>query len=306
MTATASRTDGPRRILVPGADGLIGSALVDALAGTADVYALSRRPTPAVDDLAHLVPCDLARPGFTESLPEGVDTVVHLAQSRRYREFPEGAPDVFAVNVASTAALLDWARRTGVARFVLGSSGGIQRLRADRDVDEASPLDFYLASKQAAELLSAAYGAALTVVVLRFFFVYGPAQRPSMLLPRLVRSVALGDPVVLEGEDGMRCNPLHVDDAVRAISRAALLDAGASMDVAGPDTWSLRRIAERIGAGLGRTPVFKTVPDAAPKDLVGDVGPMTTLLGPPEVPLEDGLVELCRSYAEEPGRPAAG
>ena len=50
---------------------------------------------------------------------------MHLAQSPRYRDFPEGALDVFEVNVGSTQRLLDWACRQGVKRFIYASSGGV-------------------------------------------------------------------------------------------------------------------------------------------------------------------------------------
>jgi nucleoside-diphosphate-sugar epimerase len=233
---------------------------------------------------------DLARPGWTEGLPAGIETVVHLAQSGRFRQFPEGAADVFAVNVASTAALLDWARRSGVRRVVLASSGGLGEVGAPGR--EPGTLGYYLASKRAAELLAGAYQGELVVVVLRFFFAYGPGQRADMLLPRLVRSVATGQPVVLHGPDGLRCNPVHVADAAAAVGRATALPESGTYDVAGPDTWTLRQVADCIGAALGQDPVFDVSPCDPPGDLVGDVARSAPVLGTPVVGLADGLAEL--------------
>jgi nucleoside-diphosphate-sugar epimerase len=45
-----------------------------------------------------------------------IDVVMHLAVSRRHREFPEAALDMFNVIVAITAHLLDFARKAGVRR----------------------------------------------------------------------------------------------------------------------------------------------------------------------------------------------
>src|SRR5215213_4375742 len=102
------------RLLVTGVTGFTGSALVRALAERGEtVYALHRPGGAPLERLkgVELVEQDLSSP-LGEGLPE-VDAVVHLAQSRRYREFPEGAADVFEVNASATARLLDWARLVG-------------------------------------------------------------------------------------------------------------------------------------------------------------------------------------------------
>ena len=58
-------------------------------------------------------------------LPSHIDGVLHLAQSHAYRDFPAGAVDMFRVNVASTASLLEYARRAGASRFYLASTGSV-------------------------------------------------------------------------------------------------------------------------------------------------------------------------------------
>ena len=50
---------------------------------------------------------------FASQLPAAIDVVVHLAQSSQYRGFPDTAPDIFAVNTAATARLLDVAAERG-------------------------------------------------------------------------------------------------------------------------------------------------------------------------------------------------
>ena len=114
-----------------------------------------------------------------DTLPSAVDAVVHLAQSPAYKHFPEGAPDVFAVNVASTFALLDYARRASARSFVLASTGGIYDYSpAPIDEDAAlAPSSHYFRSKYAAEVLMESYADLMATIALRFFFVYGPGQR---------------------------------------------------------------------------------------------------------------------------------
>src|SRR5437870_2140671 len=105
------------RILITGATGFIGRHLVERLRAQHELYCIARAIPPAVSDRVFWVKDDLAV-GLNEGqLPSRLDAVVHLAQSSRYRDFPEGARDVFAINVRSTFDLLEYARRSGARSF---------------------------------------------------------------------------------------------------------------------------------------------------------------------------------------------
>jgi nucleoside-diphosphate-sugar epimerase len=123
-----------------------------------------------------------------------------------------------------------------------------------------------------------------------------------MFLPRLVRSVLDGRPVVLRGTDGLRCNPVHVSDAVRGLLGSCRLEQSDCFDVAGPEVRSLRQIAVMIGTELGRAPQLEVV-DGAQPDLIGRVGRMSALFGAPRVSLAEGLAELCGHHGRMEGEP---
>jgi UDP-glucose 4-epimerase len=273
-------------VLITGASGFVGRHVVAAMEPTEEVWALAHAAVPADHRGAHWITADLASSAFVTTLPARVDTVVHLAQSAHYRDFPERAADIFAVNAASTALLLDWAQRAGVRRFILASAGGANR------VTPAAGLDYYLATKRCAELLTASYRTQFAVTVLRFFFVYGAGQRPTMLMPRLVDAVRDGRPVTLSGEHGLRLNPIHVSDAVRAVVRATEIDATQEFDVAGPEVLTLRAIADIISDKLGRKPQYVADVSGKPDDLIGDIRAMCEQLAAPRVRFEDGVDDL--------------
>lgn len=295
-------------VLVTGATGLLGFKLICLLAEKHDVTAIARKPptgtgtgtrtgTAAAANVRWLVH-DLARPMLPADLPARVDVVVHLAQSRRFREFPTGAPDIFAVNVAATAALLDWAVAAGASQFILASTGGVYGpSREPHHEDEppaASPPSFYAASKRAAEVLTTSYCSQFSVCVLRPFFIYGPGQDPGMLVPRLVERVRSGGTITLDGLDGMRFNPIHVSDAAAAVVAAIDHQSSSVVNIAGPEVISLRHAVSLIGACMGRPPHIESRTDVEPVDVVGDTSRMTALLGAPRIRLADVLVELCR------------
>ena len=280
-------------VLVTGAGGFVGRVLVPHLAQRCAVVAVVR-PGGAAPSAADVVELDLSVPLRRERLPARIDAVIHLAQSPRYREFPEGAADMLAVNVDSTVALAEYARSAGARSFVFASSGGIYGTgpRPFRESDPPAPPNFYLASRTAAEALVLPYGAFFATIALRFFFVYGPGQR-GMLVASLAERITSGSPVTVQGDPGLRLNPIFVDDAVRVIDAALELEAPAVLNVAGEEVVSLTELARLLGEAAGRTPVIEHTPAAAGADVVADVTRLRRVLAvAPRTSLRDGLARV--------------
>jgi UDP-glucose 4-epimerase len=280
-----------QKIVVTGGSGLIGKRFLADLSHRAEVIAIGRH-NPSIGDVSW-VPHNFSETNLPE-LPRDVDSVVYLAQSEHFREFPQQAQDIFEVNVATVQRMLDWARMSGVSRFILASSGGVygygeDAFHEDDAVPSIDPLGYYLASKQCSELLAGSYAECFRVVILRFFFVYGPGQKKSMLIPRLIDSVVSGRPITLQGPDGIRLNPIFVNDASNAICHALELTNSHTINVAGPEVLSLREIGTLIGQAVGRQPVFDCEQNAVPRHLSGDISKMCKLLVPPQVSFVDGL-----------------
>lgn len=267
-------------ILVTGASGFLGSHLLGRLVADGHtVHAILRGSSSAPPGLVALS-ADLADGDFVSRLPARIDAVIHLAQSRHYRRFPECAADILAVNVQATALLADYARRAGASRFIFTSSGGVYGHSEERLVETApaSPLNYYLSSKYAAELLLANYRNFFHTIILRPFFLYGPGQN-GMLVSNLLAKVRSGEDVVIEGNPGLHLNPLFVCDAVAALRSTLALDRSAVINLCGDDTVSLTRLVGLMGEAVGRTPHITHRSSQAIGDLVGDNTSMKGLLG---------------------------
>lgn len=285
------------KILITGATGLIGRRVIDRLTPAHEVVALTRRERPGNVEGVDWVKQDLSEPLDLGRLPAKLDGIVHLAQSERYRDFPDGADDVFAVNVQSTAGLLEYAQRAGAGAFVLASTGGNYAPNPE-PIDEDAPLATpgpYFRSKRMAELLVENYADLIGGAVLRLFFVYGPGGR--MLVMRLAERLLAGEEIVVEGDPGMRMNPIYVDDAAAAVEAALGLREQTVVNVAGEEVVTVTDLVQRLATALGREATIRHAAAAA-ADLFADTSRMKGLLGvTAKTPLDDGLREVARSIA---------
>lgn len=271
--------------VVTGATGLVGRHLLPQLAVTHDVIALARTPGPEAPHVRWLG-ADLADSGWTSMLPPRYEVAIHLAQSRRFREFPHGAGDVLRINVDALERLATHAVGAGASHLVHLSTGGVYAPAVQPVAESAAlhaPLSagWYVGSKLAAEALVMSYRTHLVPIVLRPFFVYGAGQSRDMLVPRLADSVRDGRPIVLSSETGIRVSLTHADDMAQAVVGALALASPVAINVAGPDALTIREIAETFGRLHGATPVFQVSTPVAPSyDLVADTRLAGTLLAP--------------------------
>lgn len=287
-----------KNVLITGCNGLVGFELAKLLLNVSEhrVFGLSRsKPEISDANFTHL-PIDFTEPGFESALPDKVDIIYHLAQSEHFREFPGKAKNIFDVNTYSTLALLEYCRKKGGKKFVYASSGGVYGTAEHGFTEEDSiasndDLGFYLGTKLCSEILVGNYSNFFDVVIGRLFFVYGKRQRKTMLIPRLIDNIRAGNPVSLQGEAGIRINPIHVSDAALALQKLLDLKGSHKINIAGSEILSLKEIAEIIGAATGNKPVFSYTSGTA-KNLLSDIGKMKKLLVNPKVTLNEGIKEF--------------
>lgn len=283
-------------ILVTGANGLLGRALVSMLENTHEVWAIVHSmPSIPVPGVTYKV-VDFSDEWGVSLLPEQVNAIVHLAQSAHFRDVPDKALEVFQVNISSTAKLLDYAWRVGAERFIYASSGGIyanghQAFRENSPIVQPDTLGYYLGSKVSCEALASSYAKLMKIAILRFFFIYGYGQNRSMLIPRLVDNIRAGRPVLLQGQNGLRLNPIHVEDAAKSVVAALRCNSSAVYNIGGPQALSLRALCGEIEKLVGCKASFTSVP-GEPFDVVGDISLMRSELHDPVIYPVDGLRDV--------------
>ncbi len=212
------------RALVTGANGFIGSHLVDRLLDLGHQVRAFVRPGATLEWLTgkdiDLVPGNYSRARDLEQVLEGVDLVFHVAGTvvaRDWRGF-------FEANVIPTRRLLEAVQRHAprIQRFVLVSSTGACGPSPDghlvHENDPPAPVGDYGRSKLMAERSVEAFRDRLPTTIVRPCAVYGPRDRNFLIMFRHV----LGGLIPVLGAGEQFISLIHVQDLADGIVRSAL------------------------------------------------------------------------------------
>lgn len=250
------------RILVTGATGFIGRAVVKSFTAAGhDVRAAVRRaPAPFGPPVEVGLHGDLDAGVDWGPLVAGMDAVIHLAGiAHTGPGIAEARYD--RVNHQATAELASAAQAAGIGRLVLVSTiraqSGPVAERVLTEADEPRPTDPYGRSKRAAEIAVSRSDVPFTV--LRPVLVYGPGAKGN--LRALVRLAALPIPLPF-GAFTNRRSLVSIENLVAAIAHVLQHDtsSGETYVVADPKPVSFADMVAALRAGLGKAPGLIAVP----------------------------------------------
>jgi len=242
---------------------------------------------------------------------DGVDGVFHLAAQAGVRSFGDVFPTYVRRNLLASQRVFEACAQAGV-RVVFASSSSVYgeaEAYPTPETTDVRPISPYGITKLGCEHLARAYASAfgLDAVVLRYFTVYGPRQRPDMFFRRVCEALLDGGTFEIFGTGQQSRSFTYVGDTVTATMLAMeQADRGALFNVGGgEEATMLEAIAllERLsGLTLDVRHVGTAKGDVSRTS--ADVSRIGTALGwRPETSLEDGLA---RMWSWASARVAAG
>lgn len=239
-----------------------------------------------------------------------IDIVMHLAAMAGVRPSIENPVLYQEVNCVGTQNILEEMKAHNVKSLVMASSSSVYGNCKEVPFREDMVVDFaispYAATKKANEVMAHVYHKLfdMNVIMLRFFTVYGPKQRPDLAINKFTRLMLKGEEIPMFGDGTTSRDYTYIDDIVDGIIKSCeyamnnenvyeILNLGNSSPV------SLKEMINTIGQALGIQPKIKQLP-MQPGDVdrtYADVSKAKKLIGyEPKVSFEEGIKNFVEWY----------
>jgi len=319
----------PKKYLVTGGTGFIGSALVRRL--VKEGYGVrvldnnirgSEEGLKNVIDRIEFIQGDVRDPGTVESACDGVDSVIHLAFINGTEFFYKKPELVLDVGVKGMMNVVDGCIKHGVKELVLASSSEVYQTPDTIPTDEKAPLSIpdplnprysYAGGKIISELIALNYGRKYfdRVVIFRPHNIYGPNMGWEHVIPQFVtrmrdicEKTSSGEikfPIQGTGKETRAF--CHIDDFIDGLM--IILERGKHMEIyhiGTMDEISMEKVAFEVGKCFGRD--VQIVPGEEAKGgtprRCPDITKLKELGYKPKIPFDEGLKITVKWYNETP------
>jgi UDP-glucuronate decarboxylase len=316
----------PRRILVTGGAGFLGSHLCERLIGQGhEVLCLDNYFTGSKQNVAHL----LVRPNFelvrhdvTFPLYVEVEQIYNLACPASPVHYQHDPVQTTKTSVHGAINMLGLAKRTG-ARILQASTSEVY---GDPEVHpqtedywgRVNPVGLracYDEGKRCAETLFFDYQRqhGLEIKVARIFNTYGPRMHPNdgRVVSNFIVQALAGKDITIYGDGSQTRSFCYVDDLVDGLIGLMQTDSAITgpVNLGNPDECSIIELAERIVAltGSGSKLVYRPLPADDPVQRRPDITLAGELLDwSPAVQLEEGLAATMDYFRAQVGLQEVG
>ena len=241
-----------------------------------------------------------------------IDIVMHLAAMAGVRPSIENPILYQEVNCMGTQNILEEMRQHDVKNGVFASSSSVYGnckevpFREDMIVDYAiSP---YAATKKANEVMAHVYHKLfdMNIIMLRFFTVYGPKQRPDLAINKFTRLMLEDKEIPMFGDGTTSRDYTYIDDIVDGIIKSCDYSMNNKevyeiLNLGNSSPTTLKEMINIIGEVLGREPKIKQMP-MQPGDVertYADISKTKKLIGyQPKTTFKEGIKNFVKWYKE--------
>ena len=236
---------------------------------------------------------------LTEVITEPVDVIVHLAAKAGVRPSILNPLSYQQTNVIGTQTLLDFAKEKDIQQFVFASSSSVYGINDHfpwKEDEQLLPISPYAMTKLAGEMLGHVYTKLFGIrfIALRFFTVYGPAQRPDLAIHKFTKAILNDKPITMYGNGSTSRDYTYVDDIIKGVvaaikytqSNFEVINLGNNYSI------SLKELISSIENIVGKKAMVEQLPEQpgdVPKTFA-DISKAKKLVGyKPTTKLNEGL-----------------
>ncbi len=314
-------------IVVTGGAGFIGSNLIRALFQknpgvkitcidnfdpfySADLKQLNIRDFKANPDF-HFLYDDIGvttAEELCELIPDPVDVIVHIAAKAGVRPSILNPLAYQQTNIIGLQHMLDFAKVKDTKQFIFASSSSVYGINDHypwKEDEQLLPVSPYAMTKLSGEMLGHVYSKLFGIrfIALRFFTVYGPAQRPDLAIHKFTKAILKGEPITMYGDGSTSRDYTYVDDTVQGLLAAMKYDKSGFEIVNIGNNYSiqLEELISSLAEVIGKKAVIEQFPEQ-PGDVpitFADITKANKLLGyDPQTKLKDGLKKFYDWFLE--------
>lgn len=200
-----------------------------------------------------------------------IDCVIHLAAMAGVRPSIENPILYQEVNCVGTQNILEEMKSHNVLNLVMASSSSVYGNTKEVPFSENMVVDYaispYAATKKANEVMTHVYHKlhGMNVIMLRFFTVYGPKQRPDLAINKFTRLMLNNEEIPMFGDGTTSRDYTYIDDIVSGIKASMNYveknsDVYEIINLGNSSPISLKEMINTIGEVLGVTPKINTLP----------------------------------------------
>ena len=299
----------PKRVMVTGGAGFIGSHLCEALLAQGDtVLCVDNFYTGRQANIAHLLEhpaFELRRHDICQPLAVAVDEIYNLACPASPIHYQNDPIKTIQTNVVGTINMLDLARRTGAVLLQASTSEVYgdplvhpQTETYRGNVNPIGPRSCYDEGKRCAETICFDYHrqGGVRIKVARIFNTYGPRLyvNDGRVVSNFLVKALKGEGITIHGNGSQTRSFCYVDDLVEALRRlmATSDEVTGPVNLGNPEEITIHDLAQRIIALLGSRSslTYHPLPADDPVQRQPDIALARQLLGwEPQISLEEGL-----------------
>ena len=241
-----------------------------------------------------------------------IDIVMHLAAMAGVRPSIENPILYQEVNCMGTQNILEEMKEHEIKNGVFASSSSVYGNCKEVPFREDMVVDFaispYAATKKANEVMAHVYHKLfnMNIIMLRFFTVYGPKQRPDLAINKFTRLMLEEKEIPMFGDGTTSRDYTYIDDIVDGIIKSCqyCMDNKAVyeiLNIGNSSPTTLKEMINTIGQALGIEPKIKQLP-MQPGDVdrtYADVSKAKKLIGyEPKTTFKQGIENFVKWYKE--------